>query len=74
MADQRVRTTRVLGIPCPWDGDDRNPPGLAYMAWFALYRRVRVIEHWIGRHQWRQPPIGRRRCDWCGKFAEAEHA
>ena len=22
MADQRVRTTRVLGIPCPWDGDD----------------------------------------------------
>lgn len=63
----RERLTALL-IPCPWSGDESDPIGWTYRAWYRLYRTSRVARHKLGLHDWRYPPAfsGGRHCTWCG--------
>lgn len=60
----------ALLIPSPWSGDENDPAGVAYAAWYRLYRTTRIVRHRLGLHDWRPVWIetGRkfRKCDWCG--------
>jgi hypothetical protein len=58
--------TTALGIPCPWSGDEHDPPDWRYAVWFQIYRRSRVVRHWIGLHDGRK-------CSWCGSHYPHTH-
>jgi hypothetical protein len=63
-----VKQATVFGIPSPWSGDERDPIGPAYRAWFIAYRTTRRLRHRVGVHDWNVIDIDKsRRCTWCGK-------
>lgn len=64
--------SRVLGIRCPTE--DADAADWRYRLWFALYRTVRVVEHWLGRHQKPQGYSIAPRCDWCGHRSPKQRA
>lgn len=64
----RPRRSTVLGIPCPWSGNDEHTP-LAYRAWYRLYRTTRVLRHKLRLHDWHPQTVWdpkRKCCTWCG--------
>jgi len=58
---------KVLGVPCPWTGDDNDPIPPSYWWWYRLYRSVRVVRHRLGLHDWSPQWRGGDLCGWCGE-------
>lgn len=64
------RPTILWVIPAPDPTSTRFPNVLYYLAWWPVYRTIRVVRHRLGLHDWRMVSTVHyhdwRKCDWCG--------